>query len=146
MIDRARHEQRVVDPAAGPDCFRAAMSVVLDVPNGDHLPNRHVAGWPGLWARVLSPLGLYLEHRRGCFPRPHRWLAVVPSEVWDGGHAVAMLGGDLLFDPCPGDRRVEVVDLGTVRSSWWVDPIDPGAFDSGALNRWRAAVEAVPAC
>lgn len=110
-IDRDRHGQLVSGPEVG-DCFRACMSVLLGVPNGDHLPTLTLANangdWWIEWWKFLWNMGLELSHGnpKGPIWRAGMWIASVPSKNFDGkSHAIVMHDTDqVLFDPSPKRR------------------------------------------
>lgn len=103
IYDRARHGQRTTSSADG-DCFRASMSVLLGVPNGDHLPNVHDPMWTFKWKDFLGQFGIAscVSHRQGPIWKDHLWIASVPSKNHDGvTHAIVMYGQRVAFDPSP---------------------------------------------
>ena len=106
-VDRFRHGQLHSRCDDG-DCFRACISVLLGVPNGDHIPNPHDQLWFFAWQDFLAPFGMAIDHSHAKGPiwRGHPWIASVPSKNCEGkSHAIVM--GDrnqVLFDPSPNRR------------------------------------------
>lgn len=128
--DRGLHGQLVVDSEVG-DCFRACMSVLLDVPNGDHLPNEHGRDWWVRWQHFLDPMGLALDTAtaRGPIWKHHPWIASVPSKnMADRTHAIVMHhGGVVRFDPSPRRRyhtRRSLLGADVVLSGTWLEVDD----------------------
>jgi hypothetical protein len=110
--DRERHGQWVSDSILG-DCHRACMSVLLDVPNGPHLPTPDAeqatnGKWATMWRDFLADLGLAVRRANANGPiwAEHPWIASVPSLNFPGcGHSIVMhQGGHVLFDPSPAKR------------------------------------------
>lgn len=101
---RARHGQLVTSCEIG-DCFRASMSMLLDVPNGDYLPT--LAGdddrWFFAWQRFLKPFGLdvHTSSAQGPIWKGGFWIASVPSKNCPapGSHAIVMKGQRVVLDP-----------------------------------------------
>ena len=108
--DRTRHGQHVSDSVLG-DCHRACMSVLLDVPNGPHLPTPDATQatngrWWFMWREFLDGFGL--EARTGQARDAiwgELWIASVPSLNFPGcGHSIVMRDSEVWFDPSPALR------------------------------------------
>ncbi len=102
-VSRERHGQHVSHCVLG-DCFRASMSVILDVPNGDHLPTNDgtASSWWHDWHYFLWDFGLAIQNAsaKGPIWKRHRWIASVTSKNCDGAtHSIVMDGDKVLFDP-----------------------------------------------
>jgi hypothetical protein len=106
---RQRHGQHDSSKETG-DCFRASMSVILDVPNGPHLPTNDGSeggSWWFDWHYFLWDLGLAIHHSstKGPIWKSYRWVASVRSKNYEGcTHAIVMDGHKVLFDPSPSRR------------------------------------------
>lgn len=129
---RERHGQLVASCQIG-DCFRASMSLLLDVPNGDYLPTtdseKHSTWWE--WGELLRPLGLALmtSNDKGPIWKRGRWIASVPSKNCPepGTHAIVMRGQRVEFDPSRKKRyRPGINLLGTdlVLAGTWIEVAD----------------------
>lgn len=142
-VDRGRHGQRVSSSTTG-DCFRAAMSVILDVPNGDHLPTNDGeddGGWWLDWHCFLRDLGLAIQNAsaKGPIWKPHRWIASVASKNYEGcTHAIVMEGHKVLFDPSPRRRYHagwSLLGKECVVGGYWLEVADVVRLD--ALRDFR---------
>ncbi len=146
-ILRARHGQLVVSKTEG-DCFRAAMSYVLGVPNGDHMPNTHDSGWVFKWRDFLGAMGLTTStaNAKGPIWKHHLWIASVPSKNLDGStHAIVMRGHQVEFDPSPRRRyraRMGLLGADVVLGGTWLEVAD--ATRLGAFIEWRAIFDPQP--
>lgn len=145
-IDRARHGQRVSSATVG-DCFRASMSVLLGVPNGDHLPNTHDSRWMFRWWEFLGDFGLAMNnsHSKGPIWKNHPWIASVPSKNHAGcTHAIVVDGrARVLFDPSPKKRyrpRMLLLGADLVLGGTWIEVAD--ARKLGAFVKWQAKMNA----
>lgn len=133
VIDRERHGQRDSSATTG-DCFRACMSVLLQVPNGDHLPHGiDQDDWWTNWRRFLLDLGLTIAHDNANGPiwKEQPWIASVPSLNYEGKtHAIVMhQGGEVLFDPSPLKRyEGNLLGEGIVIGGTWLEVADVRAF------------------
>lgn len=142
--DRARHGQHVSDATLG-DCFRASMSVLLDVPNGDHLPHLdHPDGWWLAWWRLLHDLGLEVHYDDADGPiwQNGRWIASVASRNFEGAtHAIVMDGHQVLFDPSPRRRYHagwSLLGQGAVLGGYRLQVCDARRLD--AFIGWRQTI------
>lgn len=107
-VCRERHGQHDSSRETG-DCFRASMSVLLGVPNGDHLPHGiDTEGWWTDWWKFLLNLGLMIAHDNAQGPiwKEQPWIASVRSLNYEGAtHAIVMhQTHEVLFDPSPLQR------------------------------------------
>lgn len=145
---RERHGQRDSSSTTG-DCFRASMSVLLDVPNGDHLPHGIDAeGWWTDWWKFLLNLGLMIAHGnpQGPIWKEQPWIASVPSLNHEGcTHAIVMhQGGEVLFDPSPHKRYDgSLLGKGVVIGGTWLELADVRRID--ALVAFQAEHAGLPA-
>lgn len=132
-IDRDRHGQRDSSSTTG-DCFRACMSVLLQVPNGDHLPHGiDTPDWWTDWWRFLLDLGLTIAHDNAQGPiwKEQPWIASVPSLNHEGcTHAIVMhRAHEVLFDPSPHKRyEGSLLGEGVVLGGTWLEVADVRAF------------------
>lgn len=132
--DRDRHGQLVVSSENG-DCFRACMSVLLGVPNGDHLPNEHGPGWWAAWWEFLWDLGLAVSnsHAKGPVWKSHPWIASVRSKNFgERTHAIVMDGHKVLFDPSPLRRYHagwSLLGKDVVLAGTWLEVADATRLD-----------------
>lgn len=131
-INRQRHGQRISSSTTG-DCFRASMSVILDVPNGDHLPTNDGSeggGWWFDWHYFLWDMGLAIQNAsaKGPIWKSHRWVASVPSKNFEGcTHAIVMEGHKVLFDPSPLRRYHagwSLLGADVVVGGYWLEVAD----------------------
>lgn len=108
------HGQKICDKDNG-DCFRASMSYVLRVRNGDHLPNPVGEEWFGVWWKFLGDFGIEICYgsRNKAIWRTPPWIASVPSKNFRGKtHAIVLhQGGRVAFDPSPKRRYRPNVSL-----------------------------------
>lgn len=107
---RDRHGQHTSDAILG-DCHRACMSVLLDVPNGPHLPTPDAeqatnGRWWFMWRTFLADLGLEARTSQANGPIwGELWIASVPSLNFEGaGHSIVMRDSAVWFDPSPALR------------------------------------------
>lgn len=145
-VSRDRHGQHDSSRETG-DCFRASMSVILDVPNGPHLPtNDGGTGthWWIAWHNFLWPLGLAIQnsHAKGPIWKSHRWIASVRSKNFeDCTHAIVMDGHQVLFDPSPKRRYHagwSLLGEDCVVGGYWLEVADVCRLD--ALTDFRRSV------
>lgn len=143
---RERHGQLDVSRETG-DCFRASMSVILDVPNGDHLPTNDGSGdssWWFDWYYFLWDFGLAIQNAsaRGPIWKSHRWVASVISKNYDEcTHAIVMDGDKVLFDPSPRRRYHAGWSLlgdDVVVGGYWLEVADVNRLDR--LIKFRSGV------
>lgn len=137
----AVHGQRIVSAGNG-DCFRASMSYVLGVPNGDHLPHTTESDWLLVWMRFLGWMGLELAHDFADGPIwRNQWIASVPSKNIEGAtHAIVMDNHRVAFDPSPNRRyrrRRSLIGTGIVLGGTWLEVRDARKLD--AFVEWRRA-------
>lgn len=145
-VDRARHGQLVCDREHG-DCFRAAMSVLLDLPNGDRLPGIDETGayWHG-WRGLLAQFGIAIgvDNAKGPIWKQHKWIASVPSKNFDGAtHAIVMRGHRVYFDPSPRRRYHagwSLLGKDVVLAGYWLEVADVTLFP--LLDEFRRSVNA----
>lgn len=137
-VPRERHGQHISDRLTG-DCFRASMSVILDVPNGDHLPTQDGSAdgsWWSDWHYFLYDLGLAIQHSsaKGPIWKQHRWIASVPSKNHkECTHAIVMEGHKVLFDPSPNRRYHagwSLLGLDCVVGGYWLEVADVRRLDA----------------
>lgn len=144
-VDRERHGQRVVDRDVG-DCFRACMSVLLDLPNGDHLPTlttENMNGrWMAEWRAFLAGFGLAVlsSHPKGPIWKSHPWIASVPSKnIGDRTHAIVVDGRHkVMFDPSPRRRYragTGLLSTDLVLEGTWIEMADASKLHR--LDRFR---------
>jgi hypothetical protein len=154
-ILRRRHGQHVVSNENG-DCHRACLSVLLDVPNGDHLPTllpdlEDAERWLRYWGTLrlfLATCGLTLAHGqpKGPIWKHQPWMASVPSKNFEGStHSIVMHhGGIVLFDPSPRtpryDTGLNLLGEDVVLGGSWLEVADPSRLHR--LAEFRREVEA----
>lgn len=85
------------------DCFRACVASVMELPNGDHMPNKHDSFWFKTWTDWLGQFGLTLGHASSKGPiwkYEGFWIASVKSKNYNTAHAIVMHDTDkVAFDP-----------------------------------------------
>ena len=134
VINRGRHGQHDSSRETG-DCFRASMSVLLDVPNGDHLPHGiDQDGWWHGWWRFLLSLGLMIAHDgpHGAIWKEQPWIASVRSLNYEGAtHAIVMhRTHEVLFDPSPLQRyEGSLLGEDVVIGGTWLELADVSRID-----------------
>ena len=121
------------------------MSVLLDVPNGDHLPNEHGPDWVFRWRDFLADFGLttMTSHAKGPIWKDHPWIASVPSKNHAGcTHAIVMHVHQVVFDPSPKRRyrpRMSLLGADVVLGGTWIEVADASKLD--AFVKWRRAID-----
>lgn len=110
------------------------MSLLLDVPNGEHLPtftNAEDERWFFDWQDFLEPFGLAIlnSNAQGPIWKSWRWIASVPSKNCPapGSHAIVMNGSRVEVDLSRKKRyRPGMMLLGTdlVLAGTWIEVAD----------------------
>lgn len=110
------------------------MSVLLDVPNGDHLPHGiDTIDWWLDWWRFLRNFGLTMCHSNSAGPiwKEQPWIASVHSLNYEGAtHAIVMHeASEVLFDPSPLNRyEGNLLGSDAVVGGTWLEVADVRAF------------------
>lgn len=145
VISRERHGQQIFDKTGvDGDCFRACMSVLLDVPNGEHLPHGIVENtWWSDWHYFLWDLGLAVMagNPEGPIWKSHPWIATVPSKNIVGTHAIVMDHAKVLFDPSTHRRYRAGTYLSgknVVLGGTWIEVSDASKLER--FVKWRRKV------
>lgn len=110
------------------DCFRACIASIMELPNGDDLPNDHTLEWHFRWQEWLAQFGISLEFDAKRIWRETYWIASVPSKNLESAtHAIVMQGSRVAFDPSNKRRYRKGQNLlgeDIVDGGWWFEVAD----------------------
>ncbi len=105
--DIRKNKQLIVDKITG-DCFRACITSLLGIPNGDYLPTAGDVEWFSKYHKFLRKFGLTFKWEPKAFWQQGYWIACVPSLNFPYcNHAILMKDHLVFHDPTTSNNKYQ---------------------------------------